>query len=399
MPFLANNVAIADYLYDLPQSSIAERPLAIRDTSKLLLWKETVSDYHFYDLPTLLPPNAHLFFNDTKVVQARLLFKRDTGALIEIFCLEPVAPFVEMQQAMQTTGTCTWRCMIGNGKRWKNKECLTISHQGFILNAFRNETDTALVDFYWEPSNVTFAEILNSFGKIPLPPYLNREPEQNDYHRYQTVYAQNEGAVAAPTAGLHFTTSVFDALHAKGITTHALTLHVGAGTFKPVTAQTMAEHDMHPEMLLLEPRLVQTLIDTMGPIVAVGTTSMRTLESIYWIGLKWMQTNAETPPELDQWFPYQNVENLNYKTVLNWLLNKMQGKTWQVKTSLLIMPGYQFKFCDALITNFHQPGSTLMLLVAALIGDSWKNVYQHALEKRYRFLSYGDSSLLWKNNA
>ncbi|QCR21035.1 S-adenosylmethionine:tRNA ribosyltransferase-isomerase [Pontibacter sp. SGAir0037] len=395
-------LAIKDFVYELPDERIAKFPLPERDQSKLLHYAHgQITDKHFKALPALLPPDSLLVFNDTKVVQARLLFSKETGGIIEIFCLEPVAPHREVQLAMQQTGSCTWKCLVGNNKRWKSG-AVQLAFEGGILKAERQEQLEGhfLIRFTWEPANLTFAEVLEQCGKLPLPPYLNRGLTPEDHTRYQTIYANQQGAVAAPTAGLHFTDQVMQHLQECGIYTAYLTLHVGAGTFKPVKAEHMEEHEMHAEQLYISKSFLQQLLQQLGkPVIPVGTTSMRSLESIYWLGTKVLRQPqlAEKDLHVSQWIAYETAETPSAAQAIQALLDFMaqhHTEHLHASTQIIIAPGYSFKICDGLVTNFHQPESTLLLLVSALIGENWRKVYQHALANDYRFLSYGDSSLL-----
>ncbi|RAU83550.1 S-adenosylmethionine:tRNA ribosyltransferase-isomerase [Pontibacter arcticus] len=395
-------LAIKDFVYDLPDERIAKFPLDERDASKFLHYKKgVISDQAFTDLPALLPAETLLVFNDTKVVQARLLFQKETGGLVEIFCLEPVAPHREVQLAMQQTQSCTWKCLVGNNKRWKAGP-VTLYFEGGVLTAEREAQQEGhfLIRFTWKPADLTFAEVLERCGKLPLPPYLNRELTESDHTRYQTIYANQQGAVAAPTAGLHFTERVMEQLTQQSIDTAYLTLHVGAGTFKPVKADVMEAHEMHAEQLYITKPLLQRLAQQQGqPVIPVGTTSMRSLESIYWLGAKVLQNPEIAPAELHvtQWQAYESINQPDAAEALQALLHYMekQGTDFlHASTQIIIAPGYTFRICRGLITNFHQPESTLLLLVSALIGENWRTVYNHALANNYRFLSYGDSSLL-----
>ncbi|MBK0402289.1 S-adenosylmethionine:tRNA ribosyltransferase-isomerase [Adhaeribacter sp. BT258] len=406
MPQHPKDLQIADFVYELPDERIAKFPLAQRDQSKLLSFKAgNITDHIFQEVADLLPANSLLLFNDTKVVQARLFFTRATGSVVEVFCLEPVSPTSEIQQAMQQTGSCVWRCMVGNAKKWKEPVLeLPFQYQGknAILKAEKTaqETGSYLVQFSWEPAELTFAEVLAGAGNLPLPPYFKRDATEADQSRYQTVYARQEGAVAAPTAGLHFTPKIFEKLKAKGIKTAYLTLHVGAGTFKPVKAEKMADHDMHAEQIIVSKTLIEQLLGHFpNPVIPVGTTSMRTLESLYWLGVK-LRENPDlkiSKLEVNQWQPYEAKSDFPVTEALQAILTFLaQNDTdfLPASTQIIIAPGYEFKICSGLITNFHQPGSTLLLLVSALVGENWKKIYAHALANNYRFLSYGDSSLL-----
>jgi S-adenosylmethionine:tRNA ribosyltransferase-isomerase len=392
------NININQFDYNLPDEHIAKYPLENRDESKLLVYDKGIINSAIYkDLADFLPSNAHLVFNNTKVIQARMFFKKPTGATIEIFCLEPSG--VEIVTAMSATEKVSWNCILGNAKRWKN-EPLQITKDGVILNANLNEKGIQnVVEFSWN-NQLTFAEILDHFGILPLPPYLNRETEELDLNRYQTVYAKNKGSVAAPTAGLHFTESIFEKLNQKGISKTELTLHVGAGTFLPVKSETLEGHNMHEEFFVVEKQSFTSLIEKSDCIVPVGTTSLRTLESLFWLG-----QNPENYFENDlfflpQWEPYETQPKFNRKEALENLLSFMeekQLKSIKGNTQIIIAPGYDIKMADGILTNFHQPKSTLLLLIYAFVGNEWKTIYNYALENDYRFLSYGDGSLLWKN--
>ncbi len=396
------HLAIQDFWYELPDAAVAKYPLPQRDQSKLLLYRRgEMADHGFRELPELLPTGSFLVFNDTKVVQARLLFTKPTGGTVELFCLEPVAPHAEMQLAMQQTNSCVWKCLVGNAKRWKSG-ILKMPLAGSILEAALLEkvADAYLIQFSWQPATLTFAEILEKAGKIPLPPYLNRDVEESDKSRYQTVYAATNGAVAAPTAGLHFTPEVLDALSNRGIFTGHVTLHVGAGTFKPVKAAAMADHTMHAEEIYVSAEFIRKLLSRLNhPVIPVGTTAMRTLESLYWLGVYLQQNPDPENLHVPQWMPYETQLTAlpsapaALQTLLHYLAHQHRDHL-RATTQILIAPGYSFQICKGLITNFHQPESTLLLLVSALIGERWRAVYEHALQHQYRFLSYGDSSLL-----
>ncbi len=415
-------LSIHDFTYPLPPGRIAPEPLPDRAASRLLVSRNgELSDKVFRDLPGELPAGALLVFNDTRVVRARLLARRPTGGQVELFCLEPVAPHRSLELALQQTGQCTWRCLVGNGRRWKAGPVIldfeTADGQPATLRAERRaqEAGTALIDFYWEPAALPFAEVLRAAGHLPLPPYLGRPDTATDALRYQTVYAAAEGAVAAPTAGLHFTPELLAELARQGFSTGHVTLHVGAGTFQPVKADRMAGHPMHTEPILVTAALLrQLLAHRPRPVLAVGTTSLRTLETLYWLGVGLLhplapttKTDAAGPPELlvTQWQPYDMAEiaaHIRPEAALTALLRYLEAAgtdTLQANTRLLIAPGYGFRLVDGLITNFHQPESTLLLLVAALLGPGWRAVYDHALAHGYRFLSYGDSSLLLPNTS
>ena len=404
-------LSIHDFTYPLPAERIAPEPLPDRAASRLLVSRGgTISDQHFRDLPGELPAGSLLIFNDTRVVRARLLARRPTGGQVELFCLEPVAPHRSLELALQQTGHCTWRCLVGNGRRWKEGpvtlEFTTAEGQTATLHAERQtqEAGTALIDFRWEPAALPFAEVLRAAGHLPLPPYIARPETAADAVRYQTVYAAAEGAVAAPTAGLHFTPEILDELREKGFFTGHITLHVGAGTFQPVKADHMAGHPMHTEPILVTAALLrQLLAHRPRPVLAVGTTSLRTLETLYWLGVGLLQSPAGNAPHellVTQWQPYEQADaaaHISPEAALTALLQHLEAQgtdTLEANTRLLIAPGYRFRLITGLITNFHQPESTLLLLVAALLGPDWRAVYDHALAHNYRFLSYGDSSLL-----
>jgi S-adenosylmethionine:tRNA ribosyltransferase-isomerase len=405
------HLSIHDFTYRLPDGRIAPEPLPDRAASRLLVSRHgQLADRHFRDLPNELPAGALLIFNDTRVVRARLLVRRPTGGQVELFCLEPVAPHRSLELALQQTGACTWRCLVGNGRRWKSGpvmlEFATSTGQTATLTAKRQaqEAGTALIDFRWEPAEMPFAEVLRAAGHLPLPPYIDRPDTATDAVRYQTVYAAAEGAVAAPTAGLHFTPELLAELAERGFATGHVTLHVGAGTFQPVKAERMGAHPMHTEPILVTAALLRQQLPQ--PVVAVGTTSLRTLETLYWLGVGLLvrstAVEAQPAPELlvTQWQPYELTEaaaNISPEQALGALLQHLEAAgtdTLEARTQLLIAPGYRFRVIDGLITNFHQPESTLLLLVAALLGPGWREVYDHALAQGYRFLSYGDSSLL-----
>ena len=394
---------IDEYDYPLPDERIAKFPLENRADSKLLYFNGNTScEKKFIDLPELLPKNSFLIFNETKVVRARLLFKKPTGATIEIFCLEPVEPVNDFQLAFQQTSGVVWKCLVGNVKRWKTgllSKLIKINGEDITLFAEKitDLSDAFLIRFSWQPEEISFHEIINLSGLVPLPPYLNREAQPDDTIRYQTVYAKHDGSVAAPTAGLHFTEEILNQLSAKGIENEKVTLHVGAGTFKPVSSATLAEHEMHVEKIVVPLSALKNLQKKLNqPVIPVGTTSMRTLESLFWLAVKLHQ--GDESMTVEQWDPYQLKveEGFTSAKALNTLidfLEKNQLKALYGQTRLMIAPGYQFRFANGLITNFHQPKSTLLLLVSALIGDSWKMAYNFALEHDFRFLSYGDSCL------
>lgn len=400
-----DNLRISDFNYHLPNGHIAQRPLPERDQSKLLFWnKGAVLDHRFTDLPALLNPDTCLVVNNTRVIHARIKFPHQNGQLIEVFCLAPTDGR-DPARTFAAGSHCQWSVLIGNNRKWKSGalrlEKLDEGGSAISLVVERAEsmgTELA-VNFSWVPRDKPFSEVIELFGSLPIPPYLNRETEDDDLVRYQTLYAKHEGSVAAPTAGLHFTDRIFSALHSKGISCQAVTLHVGAGTFRPVKAVTMAGHQMHSERISIDGETLDRLSNA-RQIVPVGTTSMRTLESVYWAGL---DLDIQAEPRsffVEQWRPYNSGgtgELPTYAEVFQRISDhlKNNGLThFEGHTQLLIAPSYQFRVCKGLITNFHQPQSTLLLLVAAFVGPGWKQIYNHALANNYRFLSYGDSSLL-----
>jgi len=404
MEHQSQQIRIADYTYTLPEEKIALFPIAKRDDSKLLVYKSgKISNSRFYQLPEHLPPHATLVVNNTRVIEARLLFKKPTGGVIEVFCLEPHDTGIEA--ALRSEGTSTWRCLVGGASKWKRGQVLNKEMPEGRLTAtyVGQEPDHFIIRFDWEPAHQIFAEVLHQTGAMPLPPYIKRAAGADDSSRYQTVFARADGSVAAPTAALHFTDETFAALAQKGIHTAPVTLHVGAGTFKPVKSETIGEHPMHAEHFQVSQATLRQLLAA-EDIVAVGTTSLRTLESLYWIGLKLIQgvfLPDQEELELNQWECYDlDSAGVSYKQSLSALLQHLHQKGQELlfcRTSLIIVPGYEFRSAIALVTNFHQPQSTLLLLVAAFIGEDWRKVYEHALEQEYRFLSYGDSSLLFRN--
>jgi len=400
-------ISISNYAYELPDAKIAKYPLAERDHSKLLVWKNgQIQDTQFRKLPEYLPSNSLLIFNNTKVIRARLHFQKETGAKIEIFCLDPHEPS-DYQLAFQTTQSCVWKCMIGNQKKWKGEKLRKIiridnTEIEFCAEQTDPENNKSLIRFSWNNPDFEFSRIIENAGSLPIPPYLNRETEQSDLERYQTVYSKIKGSVAAPTAGLHFTEKVFSHLTEDGHELAELTLHVGAGTFQPVKSTTISGHEMHSEHLYISRDFLKKLMHHSGKKIAVGTTSVRTLESLYWLGLQ-----AHRNPEINisdlkvsQWEAYQSEEpqisSMDALTALADLLDRHQTDYLSASTQIIIAPGYQFRIVDGLITNFHQPQSTLLLLISAYLGDEWRTIYDHALANDYRFLSYGDSNLYLK---
>lgn len=399
-----DKILMEDYSYSLPGERIATHPLPRRDGSKLLVYKSgRIGDDRFYNLPELVPANSLLVLNDTKVIEARLLFQKQSGGVIEIFCLEPYGQ--NMETALQQTGSCKWTCMIGGASKWKpgqvlEKELLIDGAPVKLQALYRGKAeDGFVIEFNWQPAgNVHFVQVLGAAGAIPLPPYIKRSADETDADRYQTIFGSREGSVAAPTAALHFTQHVFDALKQNNVQTTFITLNVGAGTFKPVKSPTIAGHQMHGEDFTVTKDAVQK-IGGADTVIAVGTTSLRTIESLYWLGVKLLNGLTANEWTLEQWEVYGLPGDLDYRKSLQAIGQWMEERgitELQCRTSLLIVPGYRFKIPSALITNFHQPGSTLLLLVAAFVGNDWKKIYQHASHNDYRFLSYGDSSLLWR---
>ena len=389
-------IYIADYNYPLPDERIAKYPLAERDTSKLLVYRDgKVSEDRFYNVGEYIAPHSLLVYNNTKVIQARLEFHKASGARIEVFCLEPLAPH-DYQLSLGSTSGCTWKCMVGNAKKWKDGDAihltLEIGHLTYTLRAYKEQTlgNTYAIRFEWDGENVSFAEILDAVGELPIPPYLNRKTEESDKRTYQTVYSRIKGSVAAPTAGLHFTENVLNDLRSRGIETEEVTLHVGAGTFLPVKTADANEHVMHTEIIAVPKKAIEHILHNLGRIVAVGTTSMRTLESLYFMG-------CSRSAHVSQFEPYEKESTLSAQEALQSLLEWMDAtgqETLHAETQIMIKPGYQFHIVDQLITNFHQPQSTLLLLVSAFVGGDWKTIYDYALSHDFRFLSYGDSSIL-----
>ena len=396
-------IHISDYTYDLPDERIAKFPKAERDHSKLLLYKHgEVGEDVFYNLPKHLPQGALMVMNNTRVIQARLHFRKETGALIEIFLLEPAEP-ADYEQMFQQTKRCAWLCLVGNQKKWKEGALtreLRIKNEELRVSATRKgEVGTSqLIEFEWT-GNVSFAEVIDVMGELPIPPYLNRETQESDKTTYQTVYSKIKGSVAAPTAGLHFTERVLNDIDARGIEREEVTLHVGAGTFRPVKSETIGEHPMHTEYIAVHRHTIERLLAHNGEAIAVGTTSVRTLESLYYMGLK-LETNPGLSSEdlhVHQWEPYEQAANIAPMKALQNLLAwyDENGETvLHSSTQIIIAPGYNYKIVKMLITNFHQPQSTLLLLVSAFVHGDWHKIYDYALTHDFRFLSYGDSSLL-----
>ena len=396
-------IRIEDYNYSLPDERIAKYPLPRRDESKLLVYRDgTVVQKHFYDLPGLLPQDCIMVFNDTRVVPARLFFRRDTGARIEIFCLEPVSPS-EYALNFASTRSCTWKCVIGNAKRWKNDILSFDAGDGSEAAAMRlkarllgREGETGTVEFSWE-GDLPFSRVLELCGQVPIPPYLNRGTEDIDLERYQTLYAHIRGSVAAPTAGLHFTDEVLGAIAARGIDMENICLHVGAGTFLPVKSSLVSEHPMHREPFVVSLAFLKDLLESGKKVAAVGTTSVRTLESLYYAGVSCIEHGK--PLDIGQWDPYTRDYSYTTQEALRALTDYLEAggmERLEVGTRIIIVPGFRFRIVDMLVTNFHQPQSTLLLLISAFVGGDWRTIYDYALANGFRFLSYGDSSLLYR---
>ena len=402
MKELYGNIRITEYSYDLPVERIAKYPLPERDRSRLLVWNgKVITDRVFSDLPELADPEHLLVFNNTRVIRARLRFRKETGAVIEVFCLEPHLPH-DFARNLSSSVSVEWKCLIGNLKRWKHgaleAEFVSSGRSCHLLaERIDSEGDSFIVRFTWDAGDISFAEVLESMGHMPIPPYLGRDDEESDAATYQTLYARHDGSVAAPTAGLHFTPALLNRLHEKGIEKAEITLHVSAGTFRPVKSELICDHMMHTEHFFVSRETLKKLRGR--KITAVGTTTVRTLESLYWLGLssaagRWP---AEGIPSVSQWEPYEAGDCMEADVALDRLLEVMDGRDIEVleaKTDIIIVPGYRFRIVGSMITNFHQPRSTLLLLVAAFAGNAWRDIYDHALAAGYRFLSYGDSMLL-----
>lgn len=406
-----STLSIQEFTYELPDERIARYPLAERDASRLLVYRKgEISESVYRNLAAALPPESLLVFNNTRVVEARLLFQKETGGVIEIFCLEPGDQYADITSAMLQKGKVYWKCLVGGAKKWKEGplrmeiQPTAVHSDPLVIEAGKvaQHNDYFIIELSWNNAAMSFAELLHAAGSIPLPPYLNRKTEAADKERYQTIYAAQDGSVAAPTAGLHFTPHVFETLQQKNIHRAFVTLHVGAGTFKPVKASTMGEHEMHAEFIEVSAALLRQLIlQHEQGIIAVGTTSLRTLESLYWLGVKVIAT-PDIPAaalQLQQWEPYEQPEqDIPATTALQALLQWIEQQPLQqliTKTQIIIAPGYRFRVISGLITNFHQPQSTLLLIVAAITGNDWKRIYRYAMENDFRFLSYGDGCLLW----
>lgn len=402
------HLKISNFDYPLPDERIAKHPLKEREQCKLLTFSPSkgIGEGHFYDVPALLPQGCMLVYNNTRVINARMRFRKETGSMIEIFCLEPARP-CDYEQIFQTTDTCTWLCLVGNSKRWRQgalKGQVNIDGEVVNVTATRGEHhgNSFEITFSWDKGDVTFATLLDAIGEIPIPPYLNRDTEESDRTDYQTVYSHIDGSVAAPTAGLHFTNELLAECDRRGITRRELTLHVGAGTFQPVKSEHIGEHEMHYEFIAVKRSLLNDMLNATRPIVAVGTTSVRTLESLYYIGQV-----LETCPDADaeqltvrQWMPYSTPCNISTRKALQNIigyLDRHHTDTYIGSTQLMIAPGFQYRVVEGMITNFHQPQSTLLLLVSAFVGDdNWRPIYNYALEHGFRFLSYGDACLFLK---
>jgi S-adenosylmethionine:tRNA ribosyltransferase-isomerase len=393
------DLSLNQFQYDLPDERIARFPLPKRDQSKLLVYKEgQISHSQFFNLPDLLPADSFLVFNNTKVIPARLLFTKSTGATIELFLLNPTPADRPVGEAMLDKGNAVWQCMIGNRKKWREGETLLLTFGEVVLIAEWEDVEKSLIRFTWQPDDVSFAELIQQAGQMPLPPYLKREPVAADSQTYQTVYAKKEGAVAAPTAGLHMTKEVLGTLAERGIGHDALTLHVGAGTFQPIKADDPRQHTMHAEQVVYTRENITNVLEHLNHLIPVGTTSMRSLESLYWFGVR-LLNNHPDPFHLDQEYAY-NVPAEKHPSAkeaveaVRLYMEQHKVPALTAHTAIYITPGYQMRMCRGIVTNFHQPGSTLILLIAALVGDAWHTIYTEALSHDYRFLSYGDSSLL-----
>lgn len=398
-------IYINEYDYNLPDERIAKFPLSRRDASKLLVYNNaSITESTFSNIADYLPENCLLVYNNTRVIQARLIFHKETGARIEVFCLEPIAP-ADYAQSLGATTECIWRCMVGNVKKWKEgllNKTVMIDGNGCTFCAQLLETDenTHSIRFTWDNADIHFADILEKAGELPIPPYLHRKTEESDLTTYQTVYSKIKGSVAAPTAGLHFTPKVFESLKTKNIETEELTLHVGAGTFQPVKTETVNDHRMHTEVISVHRSTIENLQKKLGNIIAVGTTSVRTLESLYYLGNPLNHPTGDLKTlHVSQWTPYETHSTIStYDALQNILdyLDRNNLTTLHAETQIMIKPGYKFHIVDGIITNFHQPKSTLLLLVSAFVDGNWKDIYDYALGNDFRFLSYGDSSLLMR---
>ena len=394
------HIPVAEFTYELPEEKIALFPLSERDQSRLLVWnKGEITENVFSDITEIIPERSMLVFNNTRVIHARLFFRRETGSRIEIFCLEPHSP-TDYQLSFQETGSVEWKCLVGNAKKWKQGilEKKVMVGEGIVnlkAQMLERSGNAFIIRFSWDQP-VHFSQIIENAGNIPIPPYLNREAEASDNQRYQTMYAKVDGSVAAPTAGLHFTDAVMARLAKRKVKSAELTLHVGAGTFQPVKAETIAGHEMHTETVVVTRAFVHDLLNHKGKVIAVGTTSVRSLESMYWLGAKLPQMSDSEALHVYQWEPYHQTSEVSPGESLMNLLHRMdqiQADQISFSTSIIIVPGYRFRIIDGMVTNFHQPQSTLLLLVGAFLGNDWRKVYEYALRNDFRFLSYGDSNL------
>lgn len=396
----ASNTQLENYLFELPDERIAKHPLKNRDDSKILLYKGgTIRHEQFRDVTNEIPENSTIFLNNTKVIAARLFFQKSTGAKIEVFLTEPIRPHTEFQKALKVKHECVWKCMIGNLRKWKENTVIHLRLNDINLDATLIDKDQGLVSFAWNTED-EFLQIIESAGHVPLPPYLNREEDSEDKSRYQTVFSENEGAVAAPTAGLHFTDKILDSIKQKGCKIDQVTLHVSAGTFRPIKDDDFSKHDMHNERIIISRGNIESILKTQGPILAVGTTALRTLESTYWFGAKLCMNNRAVF-HIKKDDPYGNIPAVSLEVAMHAIIQKMDHESTDVlkgETEIFVYPGYNFKVIQGLFTNFHMPASTLILLVAAFVGSDWKNIYQSALDNNYRFLSYGDTSLLFQKS-
>ncbi|MCT4614578.1 MAG: S-adenosylmethionine:tRNA ribosyltransferase-isomerase [Marinifilaceae bacterium] len=393
-------IKISDFNYNLPDERIAKYPLENRDSSKLLIYKNnTIEEDKFHNIKNYLSDDNILVFNNTKVIHARLIFFKSTGARVEIFCLQPHQP-LDYNLIFQSKESCQWDCLVGNSKKWKSgKLCMEFEFDSKTCHLYAERIDDK-IEFTWDNQELSFGEVLELTGRIPIPPYLNRDTESSDTTTYQTVYSKFEGSVAAPTAGLHFTNNVISELANKGVATQELTLHVGAGTFQPVKSEIIGDHPMHSESISASKEFIENIISSSKKIVAVGTTSVRSLESLYWLGVK-ILSGFDNIHKLEQWEAYNLDQNYSIKESFSAILNYMDDKqldNFTAYTQIIIAPGYKYRVIKALVTNFHQPQSTLLLLISAIVGDKWKDIYSYAMENDFRFLSYGDSSIIFLDN-
>ena len=400
------DIDLDEYDYELPEERIAQYPLKERDNSKLLLYDgEKISSGIFRDIDKYIKPGSLLVFNNSRVIRARLLFRKESGANIEVFCLEPHQP-TDYESSFRSKKPVEWKCIIGNLKKWKSGcVCLEFKLENkktrLCAEKICAEGDAWRIRYSWDNPEISFSEVIEAAGHVPLPPYINREDEPDDRNRYQTVYSSIKGSVAAPTAGLHFTNKILENLSERGIRCTELTLHVGAGTFQPIKSRSISDHEMHSEYFFVTRDTIRMLIKNRGPVIAAGTTSVRTLESLYWLGIKALNQSIFSRNDLvvSQWESYENNTTISSEASLTALSDLMVKKKWQViaaSTRLIVVPGYEFKITDGIITNFHQPRSTLLLLVSAWVGPKWTEIYKYAMENDFRFLSYGDSSFLFR---